>query len=99
MEKKIWTKEEIRNNIQNDQAWLERAIVAIYDRQTEDEKAIQDAKERNNVGFNKPDSGRGSYFAKWIKDGRHLSGKHLEKARKMMIKYSGQLEKIANGAC
>ena len=38
-----------------------------------------------------------SYCAKWILSGKHLSGEHLNKARKHILKYSGQLEKIANG--
>ena len=37
-----------------------------------------------------------SYLAQWIESGKPLNGKHLRKARALMMKYAGQLVKIAN---
>lgn len=94
---KEWTREEIEDKIINDQKWLERGILAIFEKQTAYEKDAEFSQENNKVGFNKPDARKLSYYAKWIKSGRHLSGHHLENAKKKMVKYSGQLKKIANG--
>jgi hypothetical protein len=81
--------------ISNDRA-LERAIIAIYNRQTEDEKSASSTRHTNGIGFAGPDASLGSYYAKWLLSGRSLSGNHLLKARKMMMKYRGQLTRIAN---
>ena len=91
-----WTKEQIVYKLQNDQKWLERGIIAIYEKQTREEKVEQDSNRKNGVGFNKPDSHKLSYYAQWIQSGKHLNGKHLENARKKMLKYAGQLTDIAN---
>jgi len=93
------TREQIESKIMTDQRWLERAILAIYERQTRDEQATDQSKYHNLVGFSGPDAPRLSYYAGWLKSGRHLSGKHLDTARKRMKKYCGQLLKIANGEC
>ena len=36
-------------------------------------------------------------MANWVMSGRKLTGDHLAKARKICLKHSGQLTKIANG--
>lgn len=97
MSTKVWNKEEIKNQLETNQAWLERGILAIYAKQTQEEKNKQDTIENNGVGCRGCDARRLTYYAKWLQNGNHLSGKHLEMARKMMLKYSGQLTKIANG--
>jgi len=81
--------------ISNDRA-LEKAVLAIYNRQTQDEKNTSDTRWTNGIGFSGADAGIGSYYAKWIISGRSLSGNHLLKARKMMMKYRRQLVEIAN---
>jgi hypothetical protein len=91
------TKDQIEVKIATDQKWLERAILAIFKKQTSDEQTAEQSKYQNLRGFNGPDAKRMTYYACWIKSGRHLSGYHLELARKRMKKYCGQLEKIANG--
>ena len=90
-----WTPQQIQEKLLNNQTWLERGIVAIYEKQTENEKASESTQVKNNIGFNAVDAYMGSYMAKWIKGGKKLSGKFLEKARKMMPKYSVQLAAIA----
>lgn len=89
------TTNEIRSKITTDQRWLERAIVALFEKQTAIEQRIEDARELNGVGFNKPDSHRMSYYAKWILSGKHLSGKFLADAQHRVKKYAAQLAKIA----
>lgn len=74
---------------------VERAILAIYNRQTGDEQSAGDTKHTNGRGFSGADARMGSYWARWILSGRNLSGKHLLKARKMSLKYIKQLCEIA----
>jgi hypothetical protein len=91
------TKDYIREKLEESQAWLERGILAIYEKQTNDEQESRATRKRNNVGFSGCDAARMSYYAEWIRSGKHLSGDHVEKAKKTMVKYAGQLEKIARG--
>lgn len=91
-----WEKAAIRQRLQKSNHWVERAIVAIYNHQTADEKGTETTKWHNGVGFNGPDAGYMSYLARWILSGRHLSGKHLQQGRKRVLKYAGQLTEIAN---
>lgn len=92
----MWNEETIKEQIKKNQAWLERAILALFEKQTSDEKITEDTHHHNKQGFNKPDAHLLSYYAKWIQSGKHLDGAHLEKARNKVLKYSGQLTKIAN---
>ena len=92
-----WTKEEIKHKLETNQEWLEKAIIAIYDRQTQDEKDSGQTIKHNKVGFSGAHASSCTYYAHWILGGRHLSGRHLVKARKFMVHYAGQLAKIANG--
>lgn len=94
---KVWTKEDIIAKIREDPNWVERAILAIHGRQTPAEQSAHTTMIHNSVGFNAFDAKTGSYYADWISKGKHLSGRHLEKGRKIALRYVGQLEKIANG--
>lgn len=78
----------------NDRA-VERAIVAIYNRQTEDEKREGDTRHTNGIGFSGADARLGTYYAKWVLKGNSLTGNHLMKARLMAHKYVRQLAEIA----
>jgi len=78
----------------NDRA-VERAMVAIYNRQTADEQSAQDTKHSNGIGFSGADARLGSYYAKWVLSGKNLTGNHLMKARMMSQKYVRQLTDIA----
>ena len=97
MSEKIWKKDEIRQGLENNDKWVEKAILAIYRRQTEDEKATENTQHRNGVGFNSADARRLSYYASYIQKKGGLTGEHKDIARKKILKYSGQLTKIANG--
>ncbi|MFX0133578.1 MAG: hypothetical protein ACFFDN_08040 [Candidatus Hodarchaeota archaeon] len=86
--------QKIRVKLFNNQEFLEWAIVAIYKNQTSDEKYDRRSKYRNAVGFNKPDAGIMSYYAKWILSGNVLTGGFLSDAKERMIKYCSQLADI-----
>jgi hypothetical protein len=78
----------------NDRA-VERAMVAIYNRQTADEQVSSDTKHQNGVGFTGADARLGTYYAKWVLKGNSLTGNHLMRARMMSYKYVRQLTDIA----
>lgn len=93
---KRWTRDEINSLIRNRNDAVERGIVAIFNRQTEDEKDSQSTRHRNNRGFNATDARKGTYYARWVLSGRNLTRHHLDNARRMCLKYSGQLVEVAN---
>lgn len=96
MTNKVWTREEIDTMLKTSNKALLRGILAIYDYQTTDEKAIQETKDHNGVGFSGVDGNFMSSLAEQILGGRNLSEKQLAIARNKMLKYSGQLVRIAN---
>ena len=75
-----YTEAQIRENMRQSRHWLERGILAI----------------NNNEGFSEIDADHLSYLARWIMSGKQLNGKHLRKARALMMKYAGKLVEIAN---
>jgi hypothetical protein len=89
------TPEYIKYVLVNNPKAVDRAIVAIYHRQTLDEQLESDTKHSNGVGFSGSDARVGTYFAKWILSGNKLSGKHLVKATTIAHKYVRQLCEIA----
>lgn len=86
---------QIREKVASDPAWVERAIVVIYQRQTADEQSARTTVHENKMGFAGPDAGILSDFARRILDGRHLSEKQLAVAYKLMPKYAKQLAAAA----
>lgn len=85
--------------IMNDRA-VERAVVAIYNRQENDEKVSGTTHHSNGVGFSGADARKGSYYARWVLGEikgvpMRLTGHHLDNARLMMRKYVRQLSEIA----
>lgn len=95
MEKK-WTKEEIRERIQKEDKWLYRGLVVIYERQTYEEQTYEATIKSNGVGFTGADARIMTYLAKWVIAKKVLNDKWKEVARQKLLKYAGQLAKIAN---
>jgi hypothetical protein len=95
--KKEWTKDEIKHLLETRDLMVERSIVQVYYKQTEDEKMAKDTNHQNGVGFNHVDSQLLSSFAEQIIKGRHLTQKQMVYARKKIMKYANQIKKIANG--
>lgn len=96
-DQKKWKKEEIQAKLASDDAWLIRGLLAIFKRQTEEEKANDTTKEENGIGFNAFDAPIMSDMAKQYNDWGRLTKRQLVIVRKVMHKYAGQLAKIANG--
>lgn len=100
---KVWTKEEIKLKLTNNDAWLYRGILAIYARQTAQEQSQDVTAVDNGIGFSGSDAFILSRFAKQLLDMKarnrspFLTEKQLLIARKKMPKYAGQLVKIIQG--
>lgn len=90
-----YTKEDIATKLASDPKWLKAGIIAIYNRQTEDEKSSESTNKDNAKGFTGCDARFGSSLAKKLLAGYALSPKQEEAAKKMMKKYAGQLLKVA----
>jgi hypothetical protein len=97
MAQKTWTRTEIETLVNTNDRAVERAMVAIWERQTRDEQATEMTRHHNGIGFSGWTAKSGTYFARWVQSGRTLSGKHLDKARKIALHHAGQLTRIANG--
>jgi hypothetical protein len=97
MTKKIWTREDIVAMLNTNDRAVERGVVAIWQRQTADEQSTDTTRHSNGIGFSGWSAHSGSYYAKWVESGRRLTGKHLDKARKIALHHVGQLTRIANG--
>ncbi len=91
------TKEFIIEKLMASDQWLYRGILAIFDFQTWDEQQTESTNKNNGVGFNGADAPILSSFAKQLKARGFLSQKQIACAKKMMVKYAGQLSLIAQG--
>ena len=97
MAQKTWTRNEIETLINTNDRAVERAMVAIWERQTRDEQVTEATRHHNGIGFSGWTAKSGTYFANWVRCGRSLTGRHLAKARKIALHHAGQLTRIANG--
>jgi sulfur transfer protein SufE len=89
------TKEIIAAKLLSSDWWLTRGVVAIFNKQTEDEKSAETTNRTNGIGFTGADARFGSGMAKILIAGYTLTPKQTIATRKMMQKYAGQLLRIA----
>ncbi len=87
----------VRDMLATNNEWLVRGMIALYNRQTEDEKAAEGTKYLNCRGFNSADSEILTSFSKQWLARNWLSDKQMGIARRKMAKYAGQLARIARG--
>lgn len=92
----MWDKERIQRLIAENDKAVFRGILAIHARQTASEQSAEATIESNGVGFNYADARLGGYYADYLKRRGCLTGHHLDKARRMLMKYWRQLAEIAN---
>lgn len=95
-EEKKWTKQMARGLLENDPVAVIRGIVAIYNYQTADEQVTEHTQHQNGVGLSGADDEFLTSLAKQILNGRSLSEKQFSAGKKAMMKYAGQLARIAN---
>lgn len=106
VEKKVWTRDEINQILQTNTAAVEKAMVRLFELQTADEQSSEETQHLNQRGFGAAYANKGSYYAKWVlglipnHEGkfvkRHLTGQHLDNARRIALLHSKQLVEIAN---
>lgn len=95
---RIWTEEEIKNFILTRDDQLYKALLRLYERQTEDERTVRATNHQNGIGFNGIDAPILSSFAEFLKKTGFLTPKQKQICRRKIVKYNRQLVEIANGA-
>lgn len=80
--------------IKKNEGALLKAILIIYDNQTEAEKRAGESVENNGVGFNQFDAITMSEIAQKLKAGQRISPKEIAIARIVMPKYWKQLMRV-----
>ena len=95
MEIKIWNKEEIIA-VLDEKTALNKAILALYARQTRDERLERKAVEENKTGYSKLDAKFFSTLAEKIYLKKEFTEAELAIAKNKIKKYAGQLTDIAN---
>lgn len=91
---KQW-EEYLKNLLKTNNKALFKAIVLIYDSQTEEEKRANESVEDNKLGFSKIDAKDLSAIARKIKREETLTEGELAKSRNKMPKYWKQLMVIS----
>ena len=91
-----YNKEMIRAKLETSDRWLVRGLLAVYDNQTTEEQIVEGVVVDNGVGFNGVDGEILTKMAKWYKAKGYLSPKQTALVRRKMLKYAGQLAKLAN---
>ena len=97
MSKRTWTTEEIKNLVATNDIVLYRALKQLYARQTADERELKETNCSNGLGFNGVDAKILSSFAEFLNQTGFLTPKQKDITRKKLVKYTGQLTRIANG--
>jgi len=85
----------IRTMLATDARWALKALVRIYENQTEDEKVSEDTKYNNGVGFTGADGNYMTSLAKQYIAKGSLSPNQMQRVFKNMPKYARQLERIS----
>jgi hypothetical protein len=77
-----WTKEQILYCLETDDRWVERALVMLFNRQTEIEQRVNETFDDNDRGLQRADVWKFSAFAKRIIAGGHLTHEELSYCRR-----------------
>ena len=94
VEGQTWTKELIKFKLSNDDKWVEKSILMLFENQTNDEQKSGFTKVYNDIGFNGVDGRYLSYCAKWLMRGNHLNGRHMNKCKHKLPKYWKQIQSV-----
>jgi hypothetical protein len=81
----------LQQKIQMDARWAQRALLAIFKNQTDDEKNDSSVKYNNNMGFRAVDSYILTSFATQLKTRGFLTPKQMAIVHKKMPVYARQL--------
>jgi uncharacterized protein YjcR len=86
----------LRNGIATRPQWARRAVLVVFENQTQDEQQSEFTKFDNGIGFNGTDANICSSLAKQILNGRNLSQKQDAILMKIMKKYASQVLSATN---
>lgn len=84
----------LQHKLSTDARWAQRALLAIYRNQTEDEKASANVINHNSMGFRCMDAIILTSFANQLQTRGSLSPKQMQVVFKLMPKYARQLMKF-----
>ncbi len=85
----------IRERLATNEQWALRGLLAVFHKQTEDERKAHNTIENNGVGFTGWDAEILTSFAYQYIQRRSLSPKQMKVLHKRMPKYAAQLHAIA----
>lgn len=88
--------EALRKKLAEDYRWAVRALVRIYEMQTDAERNTQQTIEHNGVGFSAFDAEILSSLAEQVKQGRGLSGRQMAIVYKKIPRYHRQIFQISS---
>ena len=95
MKPQVWTKDDIKTLLQTNDMAVEKGILRLYSLQTEEERAAGATVVYNGMGFNGVDATFLTSIAQWLLAGKKLTKSQLHHSRRKILKYSGQLAKLA----
>jgi hypothetical protein len=91
-----FTKEDILLLLEQNPDAVKRAIVALYERQVEDERSSRTARVKNNAGFSQATAPAGTGLARAILARQQLNENQMRTALSIARHHANQLARIAN---
>lgn len=92
-----WDTEQIRELLRTNPRAVVRGVEVIHQRQTLTEQVTASTRDRNGVGWNAFDAEYMTRAADMIARRRRLPPSMLPRVRHRLMKYAGQLARVANG--
>lgn len=86
----------IQSNIFENDSWLYRSLVVLYNHQTNDEQLHEDTYESNGIGFSGVDAKLLSSYAKQYIERKFLTPKQKLWCRNKIVKYWSQIWNISD---
>lgn len=88
---KTWNKDDLQFSLQENDRFLLRSLVVIFERQTTDEQRARETRYQNSVGFTATDGRKLTKFAQLAKGKHKLLSHEMYEIRRRMPKYWNQL--------
>ena len=92
-----WNREMIQALLAEHDNAVTRGLEVIHSLQTADERTTRSTMHSNRVGWSGYDARIMSSLAEFYEKRGYLSAKQLTLARRKMMRYAGQLARVANG--
>lgn len=86
----------IREMITTNRQWAQRALMRIFENQTEDEKDTQETTHENGIGFTSNDARLLTSFANGLQQYGSLTEKQMPYLFKKIGKYAGQIYNLSD---